>query len=151
MQAWRKSIAAEDAEILEKCRRSFPTGERPRHRRIDAQRRAGGRLIHRRHRRLDASLESRAGLPSSHSTGKGLQPYNAAACHLPQDSPDLSRDRVAVTPFHSGYRLGSTMEFAGYDESLRPERLQLLKDGSTDYLKEPHCEPVLESWFGCAR
>ncbi len=50
--------------------------------------------------------------------------------------------RVAVTPFQSGYRLGSTMEFAGYDESLRPDRLQLLKDGSEDYLQEPYCEPV---------
>ena len=37
---------------------------------------------------------------------------------------------MAVTPFQSGYRLGSTMEFAGYDESIRPERLQLLKDGA---------------------
>ncbi len=56
--------------------------------------------------------------------------------------------RVAVTPFQSGYRLGSTMEFAGYDDSIRPERLQLLKDGSADYLQEPYCEPVLEKWFG---
>ncbi len=56
--------------------------------------------------------------------------------------------RVAVTPFQSGYRLGSTMEFAGYDESLRPERLELLKEGAAPYLKEPYCEPVLERWFG---
>ena len=33
--------------------------------------------------------------------------------------------RVAVAPMQSGYRLGSMMEFAGYDESIRPERLQL--------------------------
>ncbi len=56
--------------------------------------------------------------------------------------------RVAVTPFQSGYRLGSTMEFAGYDESISPERLQLLKDGATGYLHEPYCEPVQEEWFG---
>ena len=56
--------------------------------------------------------------------------------------------RVAVTPFQSGYRLGSTMEFAGYDESIRPERLQLLKDGASPYLREPYCEPVEEKWFG---
>ena len=56
--------------------------------------------------------------------------------------------RVAVTPFQSGYRLGSTMEFAGYDESIRPERLQLLKDGAAPYLREPYCEPVEEKWFG---
>ena len=28
--------------------------------------------------------------------------------------------RVAVTPFQSGYRLGSTMEFSGYDTTLNP-------------------------------
>ena len=28
--------------------------------------------------------------------------------------------RVAVTPFQSGYRLGSTMEFAGYDATIDP-------------------------------
>lgn len=56
--------------------------------------------------------------------------------------------RVAVTPFQSGYRLGSTMEFAGYDESIRPERLKLLTSGAEPYLREPHCEPVVETWYG---
>jgi D-amino-acid dehydrogenase len=56
--------------------------------------------------------------------------------------------RVAVTPFQSGYRLGSTMEFAGYDPSIRPERIQLLKDGAKDYLREPYCDPVVEEWYG---
>jgi D-amino-acid dehydrogenase len=53
-----------------------------------------------------------------------------------------------VTPFQSGYRLGSTMEFAGYDDSLRAERLQLLQDGAAPYLLEPYCQPVEERWFG---
>ncbi len=56
--------------------------------------------------------------------------------------------RVAVTPFKSGYRLGSTMEFAGYDSTIRPERLQLLKDGAAGFLQEPYCDPVLQEWFG---
>jgi D-amino-acid dehydrogenase len=40
------------------------------------------------------------------------------------------------------------MEFAGYDASIRPERLQLLKDGAAGYLHEPYCEPIIEKWFG---
>jgi D-amino-acid dehydrogenase len=56
--------------------------------------------------------------------------------------------RVAVTPFRSGYRLGSTMEFAGYDESINPGRVQLLRDGAEPYLREPECEPIEEEWFG---
>jgi D-amino-acid dehydrogenase len=56
--------------------------------------------------------------------------------------------RVAVTPMHSGYRLGSTMEFAGYDATLNPRRLALLKAGAEHYLREPYAEPVVEEWFG---
>jgi D-amino-acid dehydrogenase len=56
--------------------------------------------------------------------------------------------RVAVTPLRSGYRLGSIMEFAGYDSSLRPQRLALLRDGASHYLLEPTAEPVQETWFG---
>ena len=80
--------------------------------------------------------------------GKGYSltmPRPAVCPKIPLIFPET---RVAVTPFQSGYRLGSTMEFAGYDESIRPERLQLLKDGATAYLQEPYCEPVQEEWFG---
>jgi D-amino-acid dehydrogenase len=56
--------------------------------------------------------------------------------------------RVAVTPFRSGYRLGSTMEFAGYDASLNRSRLGLLTDAAKLYLRDPLAEPVQEEWWG---
>jgi D-amino-acid dehydrogenase len=56
--------------------------------------------------------------------------------------------RVAVTPFASGYRLGSTMEFAGYDESLNRARLGILTDAAKLYLRDPLAEPVQEEWWG---
>jgi D-amino-acid dehydrogenase len=56
--------------------------------------------------------------------------------------------RVAVTPMTTGYRLGSTMEFAGYDATLNRRRLQLLIDGAQPYLHEPTAEPIQEEWFG---
>jgi len=56
--------------------------------------------------------------------------------------------RVAVSPFQSGYRIGSTMEFAGYDSTMNPNRLKLLRDGAKVYLREPVSEPVQEEWFG---
>jgi D-amino-acid dehydrogenase len=55
---------------------------------------------------------------------------------------------VAVTPFQSGYRLGSTLEFAGYDSTLRRDRLDLLRRAAAEYLLEPYGEPVEEEWFG---
>jgi D-amino-acid dehydrogenase len=80
--------------------------------------------------------------------GKGYSitmPRPAICPKIPLIFPET---RVAVTPFQSGYRLGSTMEFAGYDESIRPARLRLLKVGAAPYLREPYCEPIQEEWFG---
>ncbi len=38
----------------------------------------------------------------------------------------------------SGYRLGSIKEFAVYDETIKPERLELLRKGASHYLREPY-------------
>lgn len=57
-------------------------------------------------------------------------------------------DRVGITPMLSGYRLGSTMEFAGYDASLNRRRLTLLTTGAAHYFDEPVSEPIEEEWFG---
>ena len=60
----------------------------------------------------------------------------------------LMEDKVAVTPFESGYRLGSMMEFVGYDETIKAERLALLRDSAGGYLHEPTSEPVESQWYG---
>lgn len=56
--------------------------------------------------------------------------------------------RVAVTPMRTGYRLGSTMEFAGFDTSLPRRRLAYLRQAAAHYLREPYVDPVQEEWFG---
>ena len=55
---------------------------------------------------------------------------------------------MAVTPLEDGFRIGSTMEFAGYDTSLNPRRLALLRAGAEHYLHEPSGETVEEEWYG---
>jgi D-amino-acid dehydrogenase len=60
----------------------------------------------------------------------------------------FEQHRVAVTPFRSGFRVGSTMEFAGYDESIRPERLALLTEGAAFYFKDDLRLGAAEPWFG---
>ena len=49
----------------------------------------------------------------------------------------FEEDRVAITPLAGAYRIGSTMEFAGYDATLNPNRLQLLRDGAARSLRDP--------------
>jgi D-amino-acid dehydrogenase len=83
-----------------------------------------------------------------------IQPGKGYSLTMPRPDTCPSRPlifpetRVAVTPFQSGYRLGSTMEFAGYDTTLNPDRLQLLRDGAAAYLRQPECEPIVEQWYG---
>jgi D-amino-acid dehydrogenase len=80
--------------------------------------------------------------------GKGYSITMPRPARCPAIPLIFEEHRVAVTPMKSGYRLGSTMELAGYDSTLNRGRLALLRDGASHYLHEPTCEPVEEEWFG---
>ncbi len=80
--------------------------------------------------------------------GKGYSITMPRPAKCPSIPLIFEEHRVAVTPMRSGYRLGSTMEFAGYDASLPRRRLDLLKEAARHYLHEPYGEPVEEEWFG---
>lgn len=56
--------------------------------------------------------------------------------------------RVAVSPFATGYRIGSTMELNGFDDRFDPRRIELLIDSARLYLREPVTSPVEEQWWG---
>lgn len=85
--------------------------------------------------------------------GKGYSLTMPRPAHCPTYPMVFEEHRVAITPFRTGYRLGSTMEFAGYDDSIPPQRLQLLRDGARHYLRHPdevahdHGQHT-ESWYG---
>jgi D-amino-acid dehydrogenase len=80
--------------------------------------------------------------------GKGYSITMPRPSRCPSYPLIFEEHRVAVTPMRSGYRLGSTMEFAGFDSTLNPRRVNLLRQGARPYLHEPYGEPILESWFG---
>jgi D-amino-acid dehydrogenase len=80
--------------------------------------------------------------------GKGYSLTMPRPSRCPQIPMIFMEHKVAVTPLQSGYRLGSTMEFAGYDTTLNRGRLELLRSGARPYLHEPYCEPVEEEWYG---
>ena len=150
MSAWRRSSRPRGVTIRENCGfEGFDSPERPGHRRCI--RRAGelaADLFIVAAGAWTPLLNDQLGCRVPIQPGKGYSltmPRPAICPKIPLIFPET---RVAVTPFQSGYRLGSTMEFAGYDESLRPERLQLLKDGRPTTSSEPYCEPVQEEWFG---
>lgn len=80
--------------------------------------------------------------------GKGYSITMSCPQICPQRPIIFEKEKVAITPMKSAFRVGSTMEFAGYDTTLNPARLQLLRDGATRYLKEPLGATVEEEWYG---
>ena len=70
----------------------------------------------------------------------------------PQRSPRiplvLREASVCVTAWADGYRLGSTMEFAGFDRRLNRTRLDALRRGAAAYLHVPEGPVRQEDWYG---
>lgn len=80
--------------------------------------------------------------------GKGYSITMPRPERCPQTPMIFEQHRVAITPFQSGYRIGSTMELAGYDSSINRSRLDLLRESAELYLHDPYCDPVESEWFG---
>lgn len=80
--------------------------------------------------------------------GKGYSITYRSPQLLPQRPLVLKERSVCVTAWDSGYRLGSTMEFAGYDQRLDPLRLGALERGAAEYLREPVGPARVEEWYG---
>jgi len=80
--------------------------------------------------------------------GKGYSITYSRPALSPRIPLTLKERQVCVTAWRSGYRLGSTMEFAGYDVSLNRTRLNALRRAAGEYLREPEGPQVVEEWYG---
>ena len=80
--------------------------------------------------------------------GKGYSITYTRPALAPRVPLTLKERQVCVTAWDSGYRLGSTMEFAGYDATLNRTRLDALRRGAAEYLREPEGPRVVEEWYG---
>ncbi|MGY3264127.1 NAD(P)/FAD-dependent oxidoreductase [Lysobacter sp. HA35] len=80
--------------------------------------------------------------------GKGYSITYDPPALVPRRPLVLRERAVCVTAWASGYRLGSTMEFSGYDERLDERRLGALERGAREYLRDPVGPRVRERWFG---
>lgn len=80
--------------------------------------------------------------------GKGYSITYTRPSIAPKRPIVLKERSVCVTTWGSGYRLGSTMEFSGYDDRLNRRRLDALERGAGEYLHEAVGPLKLEEWFG---
>jgi D-amino-acid dehydrogenase len=69
-----------------------------------------------------------------------------------QNSPSIpcffQETGVVITPWQSDIRLGGTMEFAGYDESLNRLRLDALRHAAQSYLRNMKFSGIQDEWCG---
>ena len=92
--------------------------------------------------------------PSLAPLRRAMQPGKGYS--ITYDRPTLAPRRplvlhersVCVTTWGSGFRLGSTMEFSGYDTRLNRRRLDALERGAREYLREPVGPAKREEWYG---
>ena len=80
--------------------------------------------------------------------GKGYSVTTTRPRACPRHAMLFAEHRVGATPFDDGFRLGSMMEFAGFDASIPSRRIRQLIDSARHYLLEPAGEEVLETWCG---
>ena len=80
--------------------------------------------------------------------GKGYSITYERPAVVPRRPLVLHERSVCVTAWPSGFRLGSTMEFSGYDTALNRRRLAALERAAREYLVEPVGPSVTEEWFG---
>ncbi len=56
--------------------------------------------------------------------------------------------KVGMTPFENGYRLGSMMEFAGFDATIPRHRIAQLRESARPYLVTPFTNETQQTWYG---
>lgn len=80
--------------------------------------------------------------------GKGYSVTMTRPEIMPAHPILIPEKHIGVTPFESGYRIASMMEFAGFDASIPRARIQQLKDSAVPYLKTPEGPVEQDTWYG---
>ena len=93
---------------------------------------------------LAADLECRIPV----EPGKGYSVTMSRPEIMPTHPLLIPEKRIGVTPFESGLRIASMMEFAGFDSSIPDFRIRQLQDAARPYLKNPTGPTVEQTWYG---
>lgn len=149
MSAWRRVLQASGVEIREHCElRDVAMDGRLVRRVTTSQGELSADQVVIATGAWTPKLRALLRCPIPIQPGKGYSLTMARPKICPRFPLLFEEHRVAITPMKTGYRIGSTMEFAGYDDALDPDRLRLLREGAEIYLREPWAEPIMESWWG---
>jgi D-amino-acid dehydrogenase len=143
MTAWRKRLHSLGVEVVENCELQrfdgstavTTQGAMP----ADAYVIAAGAWT--------AKLGAMLGVRVPILPGKGYSLTMTRPTICPTTPMIFEEDRVAVSPFADGLRIGSMMEFVGFNDTINPKRLKLLTDTAKRYLRD--CDGTMqETWTG---
>jgi len=96
-----------------------------------------------------SKLEPYLGCSIPVEPGKGYSITMKRPKIMPRHPILFPEHKVGVSPFEQGIRLGSMMEFVGFDASIPPARIQQLRDSAKPYLGEqPVPDADSEIWYG---
>ncbi|KFL36852.1 NAD(P)/FAD-dependent oxidoreductase [Arenimonas donghaensis] len=95
-----------------------------------------------------AGFADNLGLNIPIQPGKGYSISYDRPTIAPRRPLVLKERSVCVTTWDDGYRLGSTMEFSGFDDTPNPRRLAALERGAARYLVEPTGPARRDAWHG---
>ncbi|RUL72890.1 NAD(P)/FAD-dependent oxidoreductase [Dyella choica] len=93
-------------------------------------------------------LGKQLGLHLPMQPGKGYSLTYTRPVQAPRHALVLREAKVCVTTWNSGFRLGSTMEFSGYAQGLNRTRIDALRRGAAEGLREPEGPQLEEEWWG---
>lgn len=88
------------------------------------------------------------GCPIPIQPGKGYSVTMDRPANAPSYPMLFPEEKVGVSPFETGLRLGSMMEFVGYDTSIPPYRIQQLRDSARPFLRASVDGEAKETWYG---
>jgi D-amino-acid dehydrogenase len=95
-----------------------------------------------------ALLRKKLNLPVCIQPGKG---YSLTTdTHISASgTPCMFEDvRVVATPWANGFRLGGTMEFSGFDETINEKRILSLVKGAQKFMNQPIDLRSFDGWIG---
>ena len=149
MDAWTRVVRDRQVMINEGCRL---TQIRRRNRRVVAVDTDAGPLTADRivlaAGAWTAALARQMGIRIPVVPGKGYSITMTRPALCPSMPCYLYEPNVVVTPWQSGYRIGGTMEFSGFDQELDTRRLKKLETAAAKYLRQPMGPQVTERWTG---
>ena len=80
--------------------------------------------------------------------GKGYSITMQTPAGAPKTPMIFEQDHVAVTPLGESFRIGSTMQLAGFSRTLPRRRIDCLKKSAREHLSTPLPQQPGSSWYG---